>query len=79
MDALIKCLLDMKENKSTRETEWCVIRVGTRGVKSKVTPLRNTKIIKMVLTFVMDEGIVTFKINSQGIFLKRVVLLDKYF
>ena len=40
MDALIKCLSDMKENKSTRETEWCVIRVVTRGEKSKVTPLK---------------------------------------
>jgi len=27
------------------------------------------------INIVMDEGIVTFKINSQGIFLKRVVLL----
>ena len=29
----------MKKHKSNRETEWCVIRVGTRGAKSKVTPL----------------------------------------
>lgn len=30
----------MKENKSNRETELCVIRVRTRGEKSKVTPLK---------------------------------------
>ena len=41
MDALIKCYSDAEENKSNREPEWCVIRVGTRGVKSKVTPLSN--------------------------------------